>query len=192
MLTAQDITRGNFGDYIDRTLRRPVDQGRPILAGHFIDREERGGARILPADRTAVTIGVDSTNGVAGLVRPGDHIDLYATTVREGAPETLLVLPDVTVMAVDNRISEPPAGLPGYSRGGRGYSSLTLMVSPEAAQLLIYLKTNAVLTCTLRSVQDLGKQLALPPVSEKNVRQRIEEVRRAEAAAAEGATAPAP
>lgn len=183
MLSAQDVTRSNVNDYIGRELRRPVDRDRQIFAGHFIKREERGGSRILAEGKTAVTIGVDATSGVAGLIRPGDHIDLYATTVRKGVPETLLVLSDVTVLAVDNRVSEAPEGLAGYSRARRGYSSLTLMVSPQSAQVLIYLKDNARLACTLRSVEDMGRPLAdMPSVTEANVRSLIDGLRDTERA----------
>jgi len=183
-LTTQDITRDQIDAYVGRELRRPADRGKQIFAGYFIEREERGGSRILAEGMVAITIGVDSTSGVAGLVRPGDHVDIYATTIRSDVPETLLVLSDVTVMAVDDRVNEVPAGLPGYTRGRAGYSSLTLMVTPKNAELLVYLKSTARLTFALRSLQDIGKPLTgMPVITEQNWRGLLGSDKRAPAPA---------
>ena len=179
MLSSVDILQGTLDSHIGRELTRNVDRGSQILASYFIRREERSVSTILGPGKTAIAIGVDATSGVAGLIRPRDHVDIYATTTRKGTPETTLVLSQVEVLAVGDRLSDLPAGLPGYGRPRRGYTSLTLVVTPQEAQLLTYLKNAARLTFALRAGDDLGKPMeGAAPIDEANWRRLAEEANR--------------
>ena len=179
MLSSVDIVHGTLDSYLGRELTRNVDRGSPILASHFIRREERSVSTILGPGKTAIAIGVDATSGVAGLIRPRDHVDIYATTTRKGTPETTLVLSQVEVLAVGDRLSDLPAGLPGYGRPRRGYASLTLVVTPQEAQLLTYLKNAARLTFALRAGDDLGKPTeGAAPIDEANWRRLADQANR--------------
>ena len=183
-LTPDMITRSDIQRYIGREVT--VDIGRDIhlRAEYFVSRQPQAASARLPARHRAVTVSVDSTSGVAGLVRPGNRVDIYCTGVGEtggrGAQETWRVLGDVTVLAVDSRMSDMDELRTGYGVDRRGYSNLTLAVTPQEAQLLIYLMNNARLTFALRPEGEVGEaeEADVPAVDGTNVRRLAEEANR--------------
>ena len=176
-LSGLNIGRSDIERYYGYKVNRNVDRSAQILKSHFISREVKAASSILREGKRAITIGVDPTTGVAGLIQPGDHVDVLVTTTGKGkgsgpagaVPETWLVLSDVTVLAVDDRMGEGSFGT-GESGGyRRGYSNLTLAVTPLEAQVLTYLKDFARLTFTLRSRSELGEKEAAAAVEASNV-----------------------
>ncbi len=172
-LIGTEITKSELPRYIQREVKRQVGRGVLLRVNHFMSREPRVAANRLKVGKRAVTVSVDNTSGVAGLIRPGDHVNIHATTVGKGQkPSTWTVLNDVSVLATDDRLSEMSGGR--YGRNVRGYSTLTLAVSPTEAQLLIYLKQNSQLSFTLRPRTEVGQEEQVPAISSSNV-QRISE-----------------
>ena len=171
--SAEDIPRLSIGRYLGRKATGNIDRGSQILVRHFVAPSSRMASTMLVEGRRALTIAVDATSGVAGLIHPGDHVDIHATSAPDrgaGAePETWLVLSDVTVLAVDDRMSEVPLGLTDYSGYRRGYSNLTFALTPLEAQLLTYLKDRARLTFSLRPKTELGQKTPMPSVNSGNV-----------------------
>lgn len=93
-------------------------------------------AAVLHPGMRAVSIAVDNTTGSAGLIWPGDHVDLILTQTLNGpgvptghqvAAET--VLSDIRVLAIDQQIVEGAA--PTASGSQR---TVTLEVTPEQAE----------------------------------------------------------
>ena len=162
-----------------RKVTRNIDKGTQIRVSHFISRDPRVAAERLTEGKRAITISVDATSGVAGLVRPGDHVDIVATTTgaRRGAtgtsaaPETWKVLSDVIVLAVDDRMTETAVGITDYRSYRRGYSSFTLAVTPLEAQVLAYLRDTSKLTFVLRPRTELGEKQGVPLIDGSNVRE---------------------
>jgi len=175
-LTGTEIMPGDLDFYLGLEFVRAVDRSKPILNSYFLRREQHGGSKALAEGTTAVSIGVSATEGVAGLIRPGDHVDIYATTSAQAGAATSLVLSGVAVLAVDSRLSDVPTGLPGYGEPQRGYATLTLMVTPEEAQLLVYLDSSARLTCALLPRTALGETRTPPaPIGQDNWQKLAEE-----------------
>jgi len=182
-LTADMIGRGEIDRYFGRTVQRAVGEGLHLRVSHFISREPRAASSHLGRGRRAVAISVDATSGVAGLVRPGDHVDILATTSggrgQGGAsPATWSVLSDVSVLAVDDRMGEVGYAPSRYGDYRRGYSTLTLAVTPVEAALLTYLKDHAKLTFLLRPREELGQTEAVPAVNAANVQQLAQQANR--------------
>lgn len=93
-------------------------------------------AAVLQPGMRAVSIAVDNTTGSAGLIWPGDHVDLILTQTLNGpgvpvgrqvAAET--VLSDIRVLAIDQQLIEGAA--PTASGSQR---TVTLEVTPEQAE----------------------------------------------------------
>ncbi len=187
MLSRDMIAENELDRYLGREVTRDIGAGTQIRVGHFLSREPRRvAAQRLAEGQRAIAIAVDATSGIAGLVRPGDHLDILATTVRarrkggglSSEPETWKVLSDVTVLAVDDRMGEAAPGLADYRGYRRGYSSFTLAVTPLEAQLLAYLKDNSKLTFALRPRSELGEKQSVPAIDGSNVRQLAAEANR--------------
>jgi len=176
MLSSDLITRNEIGRYLGRRLTRELGKDTQLRVSHFISRTVRVASQRLVEGRRAITVAVDATSGVAGLVRPGDHVDILATTVGGGrgagrsAPQTWKVLSDVTVLAVDDMLSDAEAAPRDYRSYRRGYSSFTLAVTPLEAQVLAYLKDNAKLTFVLRPRNELGESQSVPAIDESKAR----------------------
>jgi pilus assembly protein CpaB len=94
-------------------------------------------AAVLKGDTRAVTVGVDATSGTAGLIWPGDRVDLILTQTiadtslpigRRIVAET--VVSDARVIAIDQRMVEGAANS-GPTPEAR---TVTLEVDKDAAQ----------------------------------------------------------
>ena len=157
--TPQQIRTTDFKIIRGQRLASDVDRG-DFLMWRDIDMPdlERGGglARRIRDKERAMSISVDAVNSVSGLVRPNDHVDILGTFRFPGGGAdptldtvTMTVLQNVTVLAVGQRL----AGAADSRRGG--YSSVTVAVSPQEAELLVFAQQKGEITLTLRRPQDV-------------------------------------
>lgn len=112
---------------------QPLYTGEPILVAKIADREKmRGGAsRIRPGYRVTA-INVDASSAVAGLIWPGDHVDVYNFV--GGHNKADLVLSDIEVFAVNDQIQRIQDNQGGNSINAR---TVSLLVTPEQAEKLL-------------------------------------------------------
>jgi len=137
-------------------LARSPEDAEPVAVRELAYSGERGAARVRPAESgvldriptgmRAVTVEVRETDGIAGVLRPGDRVDVIATSptswfraaeLREGAEGQVTgtrmasrtILQDVEVLATERAL-----------RGGvdepTPVSVVTLLVSPRDAERL--------------------------------------------------------
>ncbi len=183
-LMPDQITEQEIQRYYDRELKVEVGENVPLRADHFVEEAPPGASARLPEAHRAVTVSVDATSGVAGLVRPGDRVDIYSSGVGEGAgrgQESWRVLGDVTVLAVDDRMSDIRDARTGMDQRQRGYSTFTLSLTPEEVPVIIYLSNNAQLAFALRREREVGEDLDRPEqrvIDAGNVRDISEEANR--------------
>lgn len=124
-------------------LRRYLDPAEPVLRGDVLRPRDRGFlAAVLRPGTRAVSVGVDHITGTAGLIWPGDQVDLILTQelgagdapiARRVLGET--VLQDVRVIAVDQQITQGPGATD--QAVGRVARTVTLEVSPEQAERVV-------------------------------------------------------
>jgi pilus assembly protein CpaB len=124
-----------FGAMVRQTLLQhqvvlPADVMRPGDHGFL--------AAVLTPGRRATSVGVDAVSGTAGLIWPGDHVDLILTEevadpkvpgARRIAAET--VLKDVRVIAIDQQLVQGGNQAAGAEPASR---TVTLEVTPEDAE----------------------------------------------------------
>ena len=121
-------------------VRRSLPAGDPMLAADVLLPGDRGFlAAVLGADMRAVSVAVDAVSGTAGLIWPGDRVDVVLTQqlndetlplYRRVAGET--VLTDTRVIAIDQALMQGAVGDgPESSRQAR---TVTLEVSPRQAE----------------------------------------------------------
>ena len=93
-------------------VRRSLGQNDVILNGDVLRPGDRGFlAAVLGVGMRAVTVGVDPISGIAGLIWPGDRVDLVLTQTSDEKDQPLdrrvfseTVLKDVRVIAVDQQM----------------------------------------------------------------------------------------
>lgn len=150
----------SFKSVDGQALQVDIDRGEPILTNYTASRGGDIFAAILQNGRRALTIEVDEISSFSGMLRPGDRIDLMLTappTVGAGSASptpkelTFPMLSNVEVLATGQaQKAKPAAG----ELASRGFSHVTLDVTPREATLIIAAKQGGKLTAVLRSPTD--------------------------------------
>ncbi len=124
-------------------IRRRVVAGETLLPRDLLRQGDHGFlAAVLSAGMRAATIGVDAITGSAGLIWPGDRVDVLLTheladpnrpASRRVAAET--VLANVRVIAIDQQLVQGAA--PG-TNDGKSATTVTLeLTGPQAERLSV-------------------------------------------------------
>jgi pilus assembly protein CpaB len=128
------VVPGQFDEYSGQKLRVPVDRGTPLLTSFAGKPGSTVGAsfsRSVPKDMRALTIPVSGTSAVAGLLVPGDHIDMYLQTSGPKGKVLLPLLGDVELLATGSRVGRASSSA---DQSQRSYRSVTVKVAPEQAR----------------------------------------------------------
>lgn len=137
-------------------LQWPMQPGEPLLASAVFAAESAGLSSRLKHGVRALTIAVDETNALSGLLQPGDRIDLLLSwrptpVAGMALPElTRTVMQDVVVIATGRHARATPVD----DAPGRTFSAITVEVDPEQAQKLIVAQRSGRLTAILRNPGD--------------------------------------
>ncbi len=126
---------------IGSMIRVPISQGAPLLSSAVIHPGDHGFlAAVLAPGMRAVTVGVDAISGAAGLIWPGDHVDVLLTQTlsddsvpvgRRIAAE--LVLRDVRVIATGQQLVQGAVGNAG-DKAPAPATTVTLEVTADQAE----------------------------------------------------------
>ncbi len=167
-------------DYVDPNAVKPdqfenidgliitqnLASGKPLL-NSFIDREfPLDFSDTIPVKRRAMTIQVDETNTIAGLLRPGNRIDLFVNmpapdSAEEGSGNQIMpVVENVEVLATGRDAARDYEEKVRLLRGGmnalpdQNYTSLTLNVTPKEAALIELAQDKGDILALLRNRKD--------------------------------------
>lgn len=150
------VPPGAFRTMNEATTQRVALQalmpGEPIVASRVSGKDGRATlATTLPTDKVAVSIPINEVSGVAGLVRPGDSVDVLLTRqipgdgARQDDKMTDVVMAAVPVLAIDQVFdrskTEAAAG-----------KTATLQVDGFGAQKLALARELGTLSLVLRNV----------------------------------------
>lgn len=136
-----------------RVLRRPVAVGEPVLTPVLAAAgTEAGLGSVISSEMRAISVKVDPVIGVAGFVRPGDKVDVLATLrridMKDKLPYTKVILQDVRVLAIDQKLEEASNG------DAKLVSVVTLEVDPVQAEKVTYISHEGRLQLALRNPSD--------------------------------------
>lgn len=126
---------------LGRRLLHPLKAGDPLTRAALQSEAQASLAARLRDGNRAVTVPVDEVSSQAGLVRPGDHVDLLLAEERvDGAERCVIVrslLESLPVLATGQMQQPSGAGSgPSAERRDHSYSTITLDVTPEQARQL--------------------------------------------------------
>lgn len=192
---AQPGAMTEAAEVFDRVTAVPILKGTQITDAMLRPVSAEGVARRVPADKRAYSIAATEVTAVAGLIRPGDQVDVLVTantgTVREGrqVPEGTIartLLHGVLVLAV-NRASQSGTGRPAVvrqqaegslfsgqpgpaeARPDSAVRTLTLALTPEEVQQVALAQEIGSLSVSLRSSWAKGEAPVLPNVNAQQV-----------------------
>ncbi len=139
-------------DLKDRVLVAAVKANHPITEHMLAPREVKTGgvAAVLKEGKRAVSVKGDKVIGLAGLVHPGNRVDVLVTIQDPQKKEdrTKLILENVLVLAAGTQIQKNEKGEPAP------VDVYTLEVTPEEAEKLALAGTEGKLQLALRPVLD--------------------------------------
>jgi len=165
--------------YLDQPLKNNVKEGKMLVTTDFeVEEVANNLASKIPREERAMTLPVDNISGLAGLLRPGDRVDLIGTfptgSEDQVIPEagggtsvgyiTMTLLQNVTLLAVGDRISN------SGKNDDNNYSTVTMSVTIEEAELLQIAQTRGELGLLLRHPEDVE----IEPIKKKTLREVLE------------------
>ncbi|WLA79977.1 Flp pilus assembly protein CpaB [Bradyrhizobium elkanii] len=139
-------------------VRKFVDAGSPVTLQDILRPRDRGFlASVLAPDSRAITIKVDEETGVAGLIRPGDHVDVVLTQVFEKADPTRralseTVLRNVRIIAIDQEIAQ--GGRPVAAALAKIAQTVSMELTPEQVKRITVAKQLGTLSLAVRAAVD--------------------------------------
>ncbi|MCP3671732.1 MAG: Flp pilus assembly protein CpaB [Gammaproteobacteria bacterium] len=163
-----NAVRPNQFESIDgQVLTQNLNSGKPLL-NSYIGREfPLDFSDTIPKKRRAITIQVDEINSIAGLIRPGNRIDLFVnlppgsdTTGKQKSNEVVPVLENLEVLATGKDAARDYEEKVRLLRGGIGvrpnqsYTTLTLNVTPKEGALITIAQDKGDLMALLRNRED--------------------------------------
>jgi pilus assembly protein CpaB len=146
---------------VGATVRQSLFGGEPVTTAKLLKRDNAGVLSVvLEEGKRAVTIKVDEAQGLAGLVRPGDRVDVILThkvtaaqnTARSGERSVSeAVARNARVLAVGQDVkTEETAG--NGAKQQKIAKSVTLEVDEEQAEAVALGRTLGTMSLSLRSV----------------------------------------
>ena len=164
------VTSDSRTSVVGSMLRRSYGQGEVLASAAMMRPGDHGFlAAVLAPGLRAVSVAVDAVNGVAGLIWPGDHVDLLltqsiedtgATAGRRFVSET--VLTDLRIVAVDRSLVQgamgdvPDAPVPSSS----ATRTVTVEVNPAEAERVAVASRLGRLSFSVRSAAGVTEDIA--------------------------------
>jgi pilus assembly protein CpaB len=156
-------------EVVGRATTVALTVGEPIQRTDYSpEAVSLGLAYAVPQGMRAVTVALDSIIGVAGFLKPGDHVDVVATFDVgrfnfSNTAVTRTVLQDVELLAIGPDVRPEEINKPKGNRAAKPKEqpNATLAVSPADAEKLILAESTGRLRLTLRHAgEDRRLQLA--------------------------------
>ncbi|MBI3272141.1 MAG: Flp pilus assembly protein CpaB [Planctomycetes bacterium] len=155
--------------YIGQILHDNVKKDAYLMTLYFNPGETRESLETRVSDgMRAITIRVDDTSGFSGMLRPGMYVDLIGTfevelkyilgtqvTEQESLTKTFTLLKRKPVLAVGKELGNPT----GVDTTGpveeTEYTTVTLQVTPQEAQEIVYAQNKGRINLVLRRKNDV-------------------------------------
>ena len=174
-VTAVDVVAGQepAGSYADSVatrsalrgamVRRRLAANEPIVAGDVLSPGDRGFlAAVLGSGMRAVTVAVDAVSGTAGLIWPGDHVDLMLTQTIDDREQPIdrrisgeTVLTNLRVIAVDQLLVQGgQGGQANPATGGNTNRTVTLEAGSFDAERIAVAARLGKISLVVRSAAD--------------------------------------
>jgi len=151
------VVKPDSASYIvNQKVLVPLQAGDPLLWSQFETTKaaERLSTKVQKKTR-AVTIEANATTSVGGWVRPNDHVDVIGTFRDPQTNENVAVtlLQNVIVLATGKITGTTNVNL--IPENQRDYTTVSLLVIPEEAEILVLAQEMGTLTLSLRNEDDV-------------------------------------
>ncbi len=187
-IIAGQLDQSSVRSIIGQRIRKHVERGDPLLSSYFGKKVQSLRDRLKEGER-ALTLRVDLVSGVAGNIVPGSYVDILGTfavrkksgrqsTEEDRESETLVILNNVLVLAVDNRTQAGEFVTLGSGQR-TSYSTVTVAVKQHEVPVLVHGQHAGSLTLVLRQRSETAAGSAPDPVNNLNLIERAAQIREA-------------
>ncbi len=146
------ITPDQFERAAGAILTHPARGGEPLLWSQLEGRQASRFSSRVASGRRAATIPVDELSSQAGMLAPGDLVDLLVTVQNEKHNLTFPLLQSISVIATGAHSQ------PGQTdERNHSFSTITLDLDPQQAAQVVAARTIGKLTALLRSPGDQAR-----------------------------------
>jgi pilus assembly protein CpaB len=152
-LHAAAVRSEQWNDIAGRVLSRAVRSGETILASHLAQGLGAGFSAQLSEGMRALTFPVDEEASIAGMLAPGDRIDLLFTTAASNDSVTVPLLFAVPVIATGLRTQSNENALPERLQSAP-FRTITVAVSPMDAAKITLAQEAGRISVALRQPND--------------------------------------
>ena len=157
---------------VNQVTTAPVLKGEQILGTKLVAYGVETGLAIkIPKQYRAVTLATNDVSAVAGLIKPGNYVDILVTfnfgdKITTDA-KTYTVYQGVMVLAVGQNLGGRSARKTGERSSGdeSGYATVTLALSPEQSQGLVLAQETGSVSLVLRSMFEGREAAKLDPTN---------------------------
>lgn len=161
VLAEHFVANGGKDASLGAMVRHRITAGEPLMRSRLIAPGERGFlAAVLAPGMRAISVAVTEVSGTAGLIFPGDLVDLILTqalpTEQTNPARRLVgetVLEGVRVIAVDQRVDEA-AKQSDLGKGKGVATTVTLEVNARQAEKVAVAAELGRLTLSLHSIAE--------------------------------------
>ena len=143
-----------------------------------VGSKKDGLAGIIPIGSRAISISVDATSSVTALIKPEDRVDIIGTfrfPEMKGDKSldviTMTILQSVRVLATGKTMGIQRSSSRSRSRG---YNTVTLELTPEEVEMIIFASQKGRLVLSLRSFNETGFENKLQSVNFRYLEENIE------------------
>jgi len=146
-------------DLVGRAVIYPIAARQPILKSCLaVPGSGIGLAAKIPEGMRTTSLRSDEIAGVAGFLFPGSRVDVLVTFRSDAVPqpETQIVLQDVEVLIVGQKIEPEPGGK------AETVGVVTLLLTPEDAQRVVLASTLGSIHFVLRNGADRSRVDSVP------------------------------
>lgn len=144
-------------ELLGKVAKEKILAGEAILENRILKNKDSSRlSAMIPPGKRAVTVAVNAVSGVAGMLHPGDFVDLLATFDANTAGEdlTTLFLQNIEILAVAQETeSKGGSKESDKAKGGKQDTTITFLVTPWEAEQLTLAGEKGVIRLALRPFQ---------------------------------------
>lgn len=138
---------------VDKVALSAIGAGDPLSNAKVASASGGGGVGVSMGMR-AISIQVADSSGILASVKPGHRVDVQAIQVRDTH--------DVEIRTVAEDIEVMKIGPPDPSSGKSGFPVVTMLVTPDEANVIALADTSTRVRLSLRNPLDRGRVTAPP------------------------------
>ena len=164
----------SIGRVVDKYTTVAIAKGKPIFLTNLTVPQKKETWQFLatriPPGKRAVTISVDEIASVAGMVMPGDYVDLVgmvsiptadSSSKTTSGMTTLPLFQNILVLAVGQNLNPAPS-VTTKQEGGVQTNTVTLALSPQEASIIAFISEQGKIRMVLRSPADKKSPRIIP------------------------------